>query len=228
MPGWDVAIRDAISLSHLRSLPQDITDRLIRGATRLDAPAGKRFIHEGSASSMFLVVAGLVRGFLTSPSGRQSTIRYAKPGELIGTASLFISPHRAGAQALTNAVLLAFNVADMKHIAAKDPRVGMVLCSELAERLQNYFDQLYGTEFGTLRQRVIRHLLDLTAQTQQGPELVTAVSQQSLADAVGSVREVVARVLQTLRSEGLIATTPDGIALLHPLRLHAEAWARDL
>jgi Cyclic nucleotide-binding domain len=95
MPGWDVAIGDAISLSHLRSLPQDITDRLIRGATRLDAPAGKRFIHEGSASSMFLVVAGLVRGFLTSPSGRQSTIRYAKPGELIGTASAAVLATRA-------------------------------------------------------------------------------------------------------------------------------------
>ena len=43
-----------------------------------------------------------------------------------------------------------------------------------------------------------------------------AVTQQSLADATGSVREVVARALRELRREGAIATADDGLTILDP------------
>jgi CRP/FNR family transcriptional regulator len=52
---------------------------------------------------------------------------------------------------------------------------------------------------------------------------VAKVSQQALADASGSVREVVARALRELRNAGIVATTGDHIEILNPARLHAEA-----
>jgi CRP/FNR family transcriptional regulator len=69
------------------------------------------------------------------------------------------------------------------------------------------------------------HLLDL-ASSQQGPRgpLVAHASQQELADAVGSVREVVARVLRELRLAGLVATLPDGVRILDPTGLHDQTW----
>ena len=45
---------------------------------------------------------------------------------------------------------------------------------------------------------------------------------QELADAIGSVREVVTRTLHGLRDEGLIETTRDGVVLLDPVRLGEE------
>ena len=48
------------------------------------------------------------------------------------------------------------------------------------------------------------------------------------ADAVGSVRPVVARIIRDLRTEGLISTTSDGIAILKPHELHAASWSRDV
>ncbi|HWD79934.1 MAG TPA: helix-turn-helix domain-containing protein, partial [Kribbella sp.] len=79
--------------------------------------------------------------------------------------------------------------------------------------------------FGTVRQRVAAHLLDL-ASTQQNPrgELVAHVSQQELADAVGSVREVVARVLREFRQAGLVATAADTVHILDPTGLHDQTW----
>jgi CRP/FNR family transcriptional regulator len=70
---------------------------------------------------------------------------------------------------------------------------------------------------------VARHLLDLAAEHQQQAALVAPVSQQELADAVGTVREVVARVLRDLRVDGLIRPTRHGIAVLDPARLHRRA-----
>ena len=52
-----------------------------------------------------------------------------------------------------------------------------------------------------------------------GDRLVAAVSQQALADAVGSVREVVVRVLHDLRAEGVIRTGRDGIEVIVPAAL---------
>jgi CRP/FNR family transcriptional regulator, cyclic AMP receptor protein len=68
-----------------------------------------------------------------------------------------------------------------------------------------------------VRQRVAAHLLDL-ASAQQRPQarLVARVSQQELADAVGSVREVVARALRDFRLAGLMATAPDSVVILEP------------
>jgi CRP/FNR family transcriptional regulator, cyclic AMP receptor protein len=73
---------------------------------------------------------------------------------------------------------------------------------------------------------VSRHLLDLAAQREPGrdrtTEIVVLVSQQELADAAGTVREVVVRVLREFRQEGVVRTESDQIVILHPARLVAE------
>ena len=48
------------------------------------------------------------------------------------------------------------------------------------------------------------------------------MSQQELADAVGTAREVVVRILRDLREDGLVTTGRDGITILDPGRLDAE------
>ena len=72
------------------------------------------------------------------------------------------------------------------------------------------------------RQRVACHLLDLAAEWQRGSKLLAPVSQQELADAVGTVREVVARVLRELREAGLVETTRSGVLITDPAGLHDE------
>ena len=49
------------------------------------------------------------------------------------------------------------------------------------------------------------------------------ISQQELADAVGSVREVVARALRDFRAAGMVATTADSVVILDATRLYAES-----
>ena len=155
MQQLDSTIREALSRSRLGNLPADVLSLLTEDATRLELPPGSIFMQEGTPPSTFLVVGGLIRCFLISAFGRQTTVRYARPGDLIGTATLFFGPHRLSGQALTPAVVLALNGATLVRVASEDARVGFALCTELAERLQGYFDQLYGTAFGTLRQREI-------------------------------------------------------------------------
>jgi CRP/FNR family transcriptional regulator len=111
----------------------------------------------------------------------------------------------------------------VREAAARDPVVAQALLEELSERVLSFIAEI-PSAFASVRQRVARHLLDLASERQQGSELTAAIGQQELADAVGTVREVVVRALRDLREEGLLQTGRDGIVLIDPDRLAAEAY----
>ena len=56
--------------------------------------------------------------------------------------------------------------------------------------------------------------------------LAALASQQDLANSVGSVREVVARILHELRAAALVRTSPGRVEILDPLKLSLELWSR--
>jgi CRP-like cAMP-binding protein len=196
------------------------TGRRIRVAAGETArAAGDRGAH------MELLLGGFVRILLDAPDGRRVTVRYCRPGAITGAASLFrpgfVMP--GSIQALVDSELLAFDPAEVRRAAADDPAVNAALLDELSQRVLSFVAEIPGSAFATVRQRVARHLLDLASEQQHATELVARVSQQALADAVGSVREVVVRVLRELRAEGVVRTGRAGIVILAPERLLAES-----
>ncbi|MCA1449827.1 Crp/Fnr family transcriptional regulator [Ensifer sp. IC3342] len=220
-------VRTAIAASHLRSLPPEVIAGLTTDASRLRVPAGSILHREGDTSAhVELVVSGLVRVYVTASDGRSMTVRYCRPGALIGAVSLFASPFSLPAtiQAVTDADLLALRASVVKRAAESDLRVARALLDELSERVLSFMTEIPGA-FATVRQRVARHLLDLASERQKGSELVAAIGQQELADAVGTVREVVVRTLRELRAQDLLRTGREGIVLLEPDRLAAEAYS---
>ena len=172
-----------------------------------------------------LVVAGLVRVYMNSPEGRQVTVRYARAGDVLGIAVLVGGPADVCVQTLAETILFRIDAARLTGAARADARVAWALAEELNRRLYESLQQTAINAFGSVRQRVAAHLLDL-ASTQQRPQaqLVARGSQQELADAVGSVREVVARVLREFRLGGLVATAPDRVHILDAAGLHDQSW----
>ena len=99
------------------------------------------------------------------------------------------------------------------------------MAEELNRRLYESLQQTAINAFGSVRQRVAAHLLDLaSAQMHPRGRLVACVSQQELADAAGTVREVVARILRDFRVAGIVATSSDSVLILDAARLHGESW----
>jgi CRP/FNR family transcriptional regulator, cyclic AMP receptor protein len=229
----DLQVRQALSRSNLRDLPGDVLDELTAGASRVQIPAGSVTHWEGEpAPFLELVVSGVVRVFVTALDGRTMTIRYCRPGALIGAASLFSPEYAmpAPTQALVDAELLRMSPTMARRAAERDVRVATALLSEVSERVLSFVWELAGSAFATVRQRVARHLLDLASERVRGPaseqrsgsELVVKVSQRELAEAVGTAREVVVRVLRELRQEGVVRTGRDQIMIADPARLIQE------
>jgi CRP/FNR family cyclic AMP-dependent transcriptional regulator len=217
----------AIGSSNLGSLSPEVIARLADDASRVHAPAGSLIHPAGNTSPhLELVTAGLVRVYVTARDGRTMTVRYCRPGALIGMVSLFAErfANPAAIQAVTEADLVAFRPAVVQAAAERDPKMARALLNELGERVLSFIAEIRDSAFATVRQRVARHLLDLASEDQRGSELVAAIGQQDLADAVGSVREVVVRALRDLRQGGVIETGRDRIVIIDPERLLEEAY----
>jgi CRP/FNR family cyclic AMP-dependent transcriptional regulator len=218
----------ALAKRLLATLPAETRERLVAGAILLDLPAGAILYRDEDAPKIGLVVGGLVRVFLTSREGRQVTVRYARPGAILGAPTAIAGPVDVSAQALTDTALLMLNVDAVRSQARIDPELAWAFAEEVGRRLYEVLDAFAGNVFGSVRQRVARHLLDLAASRNDGTLLVAPVSQQSLADATGTAREVVARTLRDLRGPGLVESTKGGIVLLDPDRLEMVASSGDL
>jgi len=213
---------DALRASHLGSLPDDVLVEIVRDGLRMNLRAGALMVRE-QESSVALVVSGVLRVFMTSPSGRQMTMRYMRRGELFGVATLFADAAHVGSQALADSNLLVFRSGLVRELAQRDVRVAIALLRETSERIYGYVNELGGSVFSSVRQRVVRHLLGSADRDPNGA-LVATLSQQELADAAASLRETVVRVLRELREEGLVQTGREGITLLDPERLEKELW----
>jgi CRP/FNR family transcriptional regulator, cyclic AMP receptor protein len=223
----DRILREAVRHSFLATLPEDALEHLTVDAVRLDIPAGSTLYREGDRPGVALVAEGLLRVYLTSAYGRQVTIRYARAGSVLGVPVAVAGPVDTSVQALTPVTLFVLNVATVRALGQTDPRVAWALAEEVARRLYEVLDAFTGNAFGSVRQRLARHLLDLAAEHQHDAALVAPVNQQELADAAGTVREVVTRVLREMRDSGLVDTVKQGVVLSDPAGLQRLADVRN-
>lgn len=224
---FEVLLRAAIEASSMQDLPTTAVERLVAGAVRLDLPAGATVYRDADEPRSGLVLAGLVRVFMTSPQGRQVTVCYARPGDVLGVAASVGGPVTVSAQAVLDSSLAMLSVHTLETLAHADARVAWWVAEEVTRQLYGTLDELAGNAFLSVRQRVARHLLDLAIERQEGRQLSARVSQQDLANATASVREVVTRVLRQLRDEGIVETSRDEIVLVDPARLASEALLYD-
>jgi CRP/FNR family transcriptional regulator, cyclic AMP receptor protein len=221
----DADVMAAIGLSPLRDLPPELLAAVTAEATTTLVHAGETIHDDGEAAPhLELVLSGLVRARVSAPDGRMLTVRYCRAGALVGAATLFAEGTRPFAiQALTDSGLLTFRPPIVRRLATQEVRVAGALLAETSTRVLAFLGELSGTAFATVRQRLARHLLDLACEHQPSRELVAAITQQELAEATGTVREVVVRVLRELRQEGVVHTGPHGITILEPERLVGAA-----
>lgn len=221
------SIEAVLSRGPLSRFPRELARSWLKAGVRLEAPAGSFIYHEHSDPRAGVVVEGLVRMFMAAPDGRQVTVRYARPGQLVGIPAVMGGPAPVSAQMLTPTVLVMLPVDALERAARTNAEVACLFAEEICHRLYDALEGLAGNAFGSLKERVCRHLLELAAVAQRDERLVVGTTQQELANAVGSTRVAVARILSELRESGIVDTGADGIVLLEPIRIHEEAWVRE-
>ena len=220
----DDDLRGAIRESFLANLPADAVAALVDGAVRVEVPAGGQISAVEGKPSVKLVARGLLRIVRTVADGRTITQRYMRRGDVAGIAMAFTD--RKGratgrCDAIVDSVVYQFSGEAWRLAAEHDARIAVALLADLGRVAEDQMEHMANRALASMRQRVVGQLLDAA----EGPDVIAPVTQQQLADGIGSAREVVARVLHDLREEKLVATRVGSVVLLEPERLRLELIA---
>lgn len=216
----------ALASGFWSKVPREIVDKLFPEGEPAEVPAGLIVPQNDADGKIALVLSGFLRMFAKAKSGRQLTINYAREGDTIGLTSALAGECQTGLQALSISKLWVISADTLQRHALADARLSWALAREASQRTYDAIEELAENVFGTVKQRVARHLLDLVVNDPSGL-LVAPISQQELANAVGTVREVVSRVLQQFRNEGVVRATPAGVEVLDATQLYDQSQVMD-
>jgi CRP/FNR family transcriptional regulator len=214
-------------IGFLGRLPPETANAIVRGSRIVHYPARALTFEGDEITSAGMAVDGLQRVYLASPEGRQLTIRYVFRGELLGAIRLPSVHVSIATQALEEATVLHFQPGHLQLLAERHPRLAIALVDEYAERLGSGYRALALRAFSSVKARLAQDLYwrAEAVRSVRGTSAAVDATQQDLANAIGSVREVVARAIDELCRDGLIERTEAGIRVLDPDRLEAEALA---
>jgi CRP/FNR family transcriptional regulator len=193
-------------------------EQLGAGVDEVHTTAGALIFRAGQLPKIALVMAGIVRVFISTQLGRQVTIRYARAGDLIGLSPYLAGTDQWNAEAITDVSVKVLTFDHLRSAGARDPelpwRIAQHVAAVTAEALRTVAD----ASGQPISVRVARHLREMALRGPDG-RTVVHISHQRLADAVGTVREVVSRELTALRAEGVIDRTAGSVRVIDEDRL---------
>lgn len=225
MASLTLAAREAWEASLFGEFPEDARGLLLERAQERAFASGESIQHlSGEVPGLvFLIVDGLARIYFRSESGREMTVRYAGLGEIVGLPALAAgrSNPAIAVRPMIDTRAVSLPADSLARLAARDAHVAWPIARYVAETL-HLSEQLWSRNvFQQMPPRVAYHLLELCTRDDAG--LVVLVTQDEVAHAVGSVREVVARTLKEFAQQGLIRRGSHAIRLLDPAGLHKIA-----
>src|SRR5881227_2786322 len=126
----------------IAELSPALTAELIEGAPSVYYPPGSIIFSPGNGTTAALVVSGLLRYYVAGSDGRELTIRYVGPGDLVGTLIAERSDLNTRAQALQPSVVLHLDVDRAQALAQRRPELSQAFIDELVSRLRFAFRAL--------------------------------------------------------------------------------------
>jgi CRP/FNR family transcriptional regulator len=215
---WDVDFLSLLTLANQR--------RLLENSTQVVLAAGTLALRPGDSGGVFLLQRGLVRSYWTVPDGRETTIAFIYPGNLLGATYMVPRtampkvPGSVAAQLVVDSTLTCLDLGTVQRLMAREIEVVVAIATCLGARVRYDARRLAVGFLGSLRERLAFDLLERASRTQLSLGRLEAIAtHQELADSIGSSREVVSRALKALRAERIIETAPGVTRVLDPMRL---------
>jgi CRP/FNR family transcriptional regulator len=225
MTAGRAGLADALRATYpvLAALPADSFDRLLVQARLIDAPAGTvMFDDHAACEAMPLLLEGVIRVSKVSPSGREILLYRVHAGEacvLTSGCLLGRTPYPARGVVERDARLVAVPEPVFRRLVAHEDSFRTFVFSLFAARLGELMSLVEAVAFHRLDQRLAALLL--------GRGRVLQVTHQSIADELGSVREIVTRLLHHFADDGLVRLSRERIEIIDAPGLRRVAAPSD-
>lgn len=193
----------------LQGLERQVLDDVLQRAQVVDVPAGTALFGSGSPCRQFpFVLQGAIRVAKVG-DGRELQLYRVGPGEsCVLTSSCLVggSDYPASGIVAADARLVVLPRDVFDGLMARHPPFRQYVFGLFAERLAELMGLVEAVAFHKLDRRVAAALL--------GRGKVVALTHQQLADELGSVREIVTRVLRGFAEEGWVQLARGSIEIV--------------
>ena len=165
------------------------------------------FRQASPADAVFYIRKGRVKLVVASKQGKEAVVAVLGAGEFFGEGCLIGQPLRlASARAMVESEIMRVGKAEMIRVLHDEPAFGELFMAHLLTRNSRIEEDLADQLFNSSEKRLARTLLLLANFGKEGaPQPITAkISQETLAEIVGTTRPRVNAFMNKFRKLGLI------------------------
>ncbi len=182
-------------------------------------PRNTIILCEGDISaSLYVVLSGRVKISLNDENGKEVTINYQSAGEYFGELSLIDDNERSAS--VTTVEKSAFAIVSktaFRHVLTEHPDIAIHLLEDLAQRVRDLTGNVKTLALSDVYGRLCKLLRSLAVERDGVLVVAEHLTQQEIANRIGSSREMVSRILKELVSGGYIAVDHKHTSILKHL-----------
>lgn len=193
---------------------------LANGVVRAVEPGSILFDEHNPCQAFPMLLDGVIRVFKVAPNGRELQLYRVVPGEsciLSTSCMLGTTAYAARGVAETAVTVFALTPPVFNRLVHESEAFRTYVFGLFADRIVDLMQLVEAVAFQKLDQRLAALLL--------GKGRVIHLTHQALADELGSVREIVSRLLKSFAEQGMVSLGREQIEIVDAPRLRRIAAA---
>ena len=166
------------------------------------------FAQGDDADAVFYIKKGKVKVAVMSEQGKEAVVALLGPNEFVGEGCLIGQPKRlATASAMTDCEMMRVAKSEIQRVLHDEPTFSAMFVAHILARNARVEEDLVDQLFNSTEKRLARLLLLLANFGKDGrPEPILAkISQETLAEMIGTTRSRVSHFMNKFRQLGFIA-----------------------
>ncbi|CAN5388262.1 Crp/Fnr family transcriptional regulator [soil metagenome] len=169
---------------------------------------------------LYIVKRGRVRLYRLTPDGKQLTLEILDKGRIVGRMS-WLGQELADvyAEAVEDALICTFTPDELQRLIDRFPSVGVNIIRYLSDRLASSEREREVMAFRSVEQRLASRLVELLDRFGQPAEIGMSIdarlTQQELADMIGTSRETLATTISSLRERRIVEMQNQRVVILN-------------
>lgn len=211
MKVWEPVIRQIVDPA--------VRELALRGRVRSFA-GGSRLIAEGErGDAVYVLLAGKAKVFVSDTRGREVVLRHLGPGEIFGEMSLDGLHRSASVQTMEASVCSLIGREELLRAIGRDPQIALSLLAMVSARARDATLRLKDLALMDVYGRFVRLLQALDTETGDDGLAWTRerLTHQEIASRVGASRDMISRIVKTLRVGGYVEVRERRFTILRAL-----------
>jgi len=207
----------ALPVRESASEMESLLDKFMPGKTRRNYLVAESIYSQGDAgNAIFYIQTGNVKLTVVSTAGKEAVIAHLPAGSFFGEACMVTLQHRdSSASALQSCTIVRIEKTAMQGILDREPEFARHFRAHLLSRTMRMQADLVDQLLNSSEKRLARLLMLLAnfGQESKPVPVITKISQETLADMIGTTRSRVSFFLNRFRSLGYIDYSSAGMVI---------------